>query len=112
MVLKASYVGRFGRRLLAQADANQVLDFPDPVSGQLFSQAFATSRTRSGKDANPADLTAQPWFENVVSPGLGQSQGYAEQYGIPALQTTAAWFYIGDFGDFTQAISMHYLRRT
>ena len=50
MVLKVSYVGRLGRRLLAQADANQVLDFPDPVSGQLFSQAFAaiTTQARAG----------------------------------------------------------------
>ncbi len=29
MVLKVSYAGRLGRRLLAQTDVNQVLDFPD-----------------------------------------------------------------------------------
>ena len=40
MVMKLSYAGRVGRRLLAQTDANQVLDFPDPVSGQTLCQAF------------------------------------------------------------------------
>ncbi len=42
MVLKLSWAGRFGRRLLAQTDANQVLEFADPVSGQTLSQAMAT----------------------------------------------------------------------
>ena len=40
LVMKLSYAGRLGRRLLAQTDANQVLDFPDPVSGQTLGQAF------------------------------------------------------------------------
>ena len=50
LVLKASYVGRLGRRLLAQADAEQILDFADPVSGQYLSQAFAamTLQVRAG----------------------------------------------------------------
>ena len=33
-LFKLSYVGRLGRRLLAQADAEQLIDFPDKVSGQ------------------------------------------------------------------------------
>lgn len=66
MVLKVSYAGRLGRRLLAQSDANQVLDFPDPNSNQLFSQAFAaiTTQARAGVKAN--NLTPQPWFEDVL----------------------------------------------
>ena len=69
MIIKVSYAGRLGRRLLAQADANQVLEFPDPVSGQLFSDAFAaiTLQARAGVPAT--SLTAQPWFENVLPPG-------------------------------------------
>jgi hypothetical protein len=71
MIVKVSYAGRLGRRLLAQADANQVLEFPDPVSGQLFSQAFAaiTLQARAGVPASSLTgpgLTAQPWFENVL----------------------------------------------
>ena len=49
-------MGRFGRRLLAQADANQVLEFPDPVSGQLYSPAFGNITKAIRKDPNPADL--------------------------------------------------------
>ena len=33
-IFKLSYDGRLGRRLLAQADASQLLDFPDIASGQ------------------------------------------------------------------------------
>jgi hypothetical protein len=63
MVLRVNYVGRLGRRLLADADAGQILNFPDNASGQTLSQAFAglTGQLRSG-----AAITPQPWFENVV----------------------------------------------
>jgi hypothetical protein len=89
MVVKASYSGRFGRRLLAQADANQVIDFPDHVSGQMLSQAFAavTTTLRAGNPVPP-----QPWFENVIGPGytnflVGVFGTFAER---------------GDFGDAVQ----------
>jgi hypothetical protein len=107
MVMKASYVGRFGRRLLAQADANQVLDFPDPVSGQLYSQAFANIVQAIRIDPNPAHLATQPWFENVVTPPsnvtIGPS-GYASKTVFVA-STNSNLVHNGDFGDFTQAIS-------
>ena len=50
MVLKVNYVGRLARKLLAQEDANQVLDFPDPISGEMLSSAFASiiTQTRQG----------------------------------------------------------------
>jgi hypothetical protein len=104
MVMKINYVGRFGRRLLAQADANQVLEFPDPVSGQLYSQAFANVTKALRKDSNYKDLPTQPWFENVVKPGLGVAKGKANntQYLGAALGGLVS---NGDFGDFTQAIS-------
>ena len=103
-VWKASYVGRFGRRLLAQADANQIIDFTDPASGQLLSTAFANMTTQIRAGATPATLPAQPWFENLVAPGLGVANGYPNNTsyladnlgGIPAN---------GDFADFVQAIS-------
>ena len=63
MILHANYVGRLGRRLLADADAAQVLNFPDNISGQTLSQAFGNLTVQ--ERANVA-LTAQPWFENVV----------------------------------------------
>jgi len=56
-------VGRFAHRLLAQADGMQAVEFKDPVSGQLLSQAFAPCRAvRTGATT----VTPQPFFENQV----------------------------------------------
>ncbi len=72
MILKANYVGRLGRRLLADADANQVIDVPDYTGGstQTMAGAFAglTTELRAG-----TPVTAQPWFEDVLLPGYGAS---------------------------------------
>jgi Carboxypeptidase regulatory-like domain len=103
-VMKVSYVGRMGRRLLGQADANQIIDFADPTSNQLLSNAFGNMTTQLRGGANSANLPAQPWFENLVAPGIGVANGYPNNTsfladnlgGIPAN---------GDFADFVQAIS-------
>ena len=103
-VMKLNYVGRLGRRLLGQADANQIIDFADPASGQLLSNAFGNMTTQIRAGADPTNLPAQPWFENLFAPGLGASYGYPNNTsfladnlgGIPAN---------GDFADFVQAIS-------
>jgi hypothetical protein len=104
MILKLNYAGRLGRRLLAQADANQILDFPDPVSGQLLSTAFAsiTKQTRAGVD--PSTLAAEPWFENVVTPGVGVANGYANNTQFLA-SNFPGLVHNGDFGDFVQGLS-------
>jgi hypothetical protein len=67
-VLETTYVGRLGRRLIAQADAAQLVDFKDPASGQMLSEAFAalTAELRAGK--NYRTVTKQPFFENLVGP--------------------------------------------
>ncbi|MGB0062937.1 MAG: carboxypeptidase-like regulatory domain-containing protein [Terracidiphilus sp.] len=106
MVLKLSYAGRLGRRLLAQEDANQVLDFADPQSGQLYSQAFAylINQTRAG--VAPANLTPQPWFEDVVSPSYPGATNCAYTTNTQCLAAgVGGYIFNGDFGDFTQAIS-------
>ena len=76
-ILKINYVGRLGRRLLADADASQVIDVPDYThqSTQSMAAAFAglTAQLRSG-----APLTSQPWFENVLAPGTGASIGFPD----------------------------------
>jgi hypothetical protein len=94
LVMKLTYVGRMGRRLLAQADASQVLDFPDPVSGQLYSQAFAnfTQQLRSG-----APITEQPWFDNQTTLGPNATAILAGSY-----LGANGYGQLGDFGDFTQ----------
>lgn len=104
LVLKVSYAGRLGRRLLAQADANQIFDFPDAASNQLLSNAFAAITTQLRAGADPTTLAPQPWFEDIVTPGIGTANGYANntQFLAANLQGLVQ---NGDFGDFVQALS-------
>ena len=66
LLLRINYVGRLGRRLLAQADASQLIDFPDKASGQLMSQAMGNITTEVRAGADPTNLPAQPWWENQL----------------------------------------------
>ena len=72
ILMKLSYAGRLGRRLLADTDGGQVLDVPDYTkkSTQTLAQAFAglTTQTRACQAAGAATctLTPQPWFEDVL----------------------------------------------
>ncbi len=63
MLIDVSYVGRRGKRLLAQSDAAQIVDFRDSASGQFMLAAFNNiqSQLLAG-----APITAQPWVENQV----------------------------------------------
>jgi hypothetical protein len=94
LVFKLSYVGRLGRRLLGQADASQLIDFPDKASGQGLATAFGnlTQELRAGQ----AKATAQPWFENQIGKGFTQVL-YASSLG-GLIQN-------GDFADFVQALA-------
>jgi hypothetical protein len=71
MILRANYVGRLGRRLLADADAAQVLNFPDNLSGQNLSQGFAALTTQMRANPSATTYTAVPWFEDLVGNYLG-----------------------------------------
>jgi hypothetical protein len=68
-LLKFGYVGRLGRRLLAQADAEQLINFPDKISGQELDKAMANLTTwlRANPNANPLNAPTQPWFEHVLN---------------------------------------------
>ena len=103
MVLKASYAGRLGRRLLSQADANQLLEFVDPKSGQLFSQAFAalTKQLR----ANATTVVPQPWFENVIGASAIPSTATETNFSQYMVDNIPGYVYRGDFGDSTQWMS-------
>lgn len=116
MILKVSYAGRLGRRLLAQADANQVLDFPDPVSGQLYSQAFAAITTQARAGVLASNFTAQPWFEDVLPASTvntvnapiiantppGQTPVLASnKTQAVAMNSSYGFIHNGDIGDFT-----------
>ena len=94
MVLSIDYAGRLGRRLLAQADASQLIDFPDSGSGQLLSTAFGnlTQQKRAGQ----AIATPQSWFEDQVGPGWTQRLYRSSLGGL--IQN-------GDMSDFVQALA-------
>jgi len=103
MVMKLSYAGRLGRRLLAQTDANQVLEFPDPVSGQLLSQAMGnvTQQLRAG--ATSATVTPQPWFENVI--GTSGCATACQNYTSYLVANFGSFVERGDFGDTVQFLA-------
>jgi hypothetical protein len=83
LVMKLNYVGRLGRRLLADADASQVIDVPDYTgkSTQSMAGAFAqlTTQLRAG-----GALTPQPWFEDVLTPGTGAAAGVGNNTNLVA----------------------------
>jgi hypothetical protein len=102
-IFKLGYVGRLGRRLLGQADAEQLLNFPDPKSGQLYSQAWANLTTWLRK--NPTSSNApppQPWFENVLNP-VGPANGTTNTAFIVA--NCQPYPAVGDVADATQCLS-------
>ncbi len=102
-LLHATYVGRLGRRLLAQADANQLIDFPDKQSGQMMSTAFALleKQYRAGTpDPNTGEVTVtpQPWFEDVLTPNTGALFGAASNTDFVA-NGIGPYVARGDFAD-------------
>jgi Carboxypeptidase regulatory-like domain len=103
MVMKLSYAGRLGRRLMAQTDANQVLDFPDPVSGQTLGQAFANVTQQLRNGATSATVVPQPWFENVI--GANGPQDPGTSYTAFMVANVTGLVYRGDFGDVVQFLS-------
>ncbi len=104
MILKVNYVGRLGRKLLAQEDANQVLEFVDPKSGEKLSTAFASITQQTRQGIAPQNLTVQPWFEDVFTtpfPGSYATNTANIAAGI------SGYVFNGDFGDFAQSISSY-----
>jgi len=108
-LLKTNYVGRLGRKLLGQADANQLIEFVDKQSGQPMSQAFAnvTQWIRQNPDADPTTVPAQPWFENQ-----GVASGFYSpgDFGVPNYTSIVTQYlgtlaYRGDFADTIQALA-------
>jgi len=103
-VLEANYFGRLGRRLLAQSDAGQVVDFRDPASGQFLAAAFAqTARElRAG-----AAVTPQPFWENQIQEAIGTDCTTA--FGAPSCTELIAsalggLIVRGDLADTVQAL--------
>ena len=105
LVMRVNYVGRLGRRLLAQADTAQLIDFPDNVSGQTLGAAITNleGQVRSGATT----MTKIPWFENVLGNGTGCDYTC---YGEPNETQLVADFFKallqkGDFADTMQGLA-------
>jgi hypothetical protein len=101
-VLKVNYVGRMGRRLLAQADAAQLIDFADTASGQTMNQAMQNIEREVRAGQSVANLPAEPWFEHQLPSGY---KGNLPNNTSAAASSNASLVEVGDFGDFIQALS-------
>jgi Carboxypeptidase regulatory-like domain len=64
VVIEVDYFGRLGRRLLADGDAAQTVNFKDATSGQSLKDAFGKLQAQI---QTGAAITPQPWFENQLS---------------------------------------------
>jgi hypothetical protein len=89
MLLEVNYVGRLGRKLFAQSDASQLVDFIDPGSKKGLVDSFnqLSAQVRAGTPG--ALITTQPWFENQMD---------------SAIQTNFGGFGISNCQQFTAAV--------
>src|SRR5206468_4901830 len=71
MMLEVDYVGRLGRRLFAQSDAAQIVDFKDTGSGQGMIAAFNNIATAVRAGVDPNTIPTQPFFENQFLAATG-----------------------------------------
>jgi Carboxypeptidase regulatory-like domain len=69
--LEVDYVGRLGRRLFAQSDAAQLVDFKDPASGEGLIAAFNNIATAVRNGTPPGAIPVQPFFENQIADFIG-----------------------------------------
>jgi hypothetical protein len=87
LLLDVNYVGRLGRRLFAQSDAAQLVDFVDPASKEGLVDAFNQLSTQVRANTPGALITTQPWFENQMNSAIQTNFGLAN-----CQQFTAAVF--------------------
>ena len=71
VLLEVDYVGRLGRRLFAQSDAAQLVDFKDPTSGQGLIASFNQIATEVRGGANPTTLPESQFFQNQMLAATG-----------------------------------------
>jgi hypothetical protein len=74
-MLEADYVGRFGHGLWSQADAAQVVDFKDNVSGQFLLDAFNKLQQQIIQGLAGSQITPQPWFESQMNTAIAHFYG-------------------------------------
>lgn len=104
-ILEIDYVGRLGRRLFAQSDAGQLVNFNDPVAGQSLITAFNNIATAVRAGKAPA---TQPFFENQFQAATGQTcqQAFgASCTSVYANSGLSSLFINGDITDFLVALN-------
>ena len=79
MILDVSYVGRRGKKLFAQSDASQIVNFRDAASGQLMLDAFNALQTQLQAGTPAAQITPQPWIENQITAAI--KENFGQQFG-------------------------------
>jgi Carboxypeptidase regulatory-like domain len=107
-ILDVEYVGRLGRKLFAQADAGQAVNFLDTASGQKLFTAFnaLSQEVRN----NVAAVTPQPWFENQITSAAGNCATLVPGFAEPNCSQLVADFFgnlivKGDLSDTLQALN-------
>jgi hypothetical protein len=106
-IMRLNYVGRMGRRLLAQADASQLIDFVDTKSNTSMGAAVANLEGQVRNGATAATVKPVAWFENVMgSRGSysGADYGYANNTAL-AVDFFGSLLQKGDFADFIQGLA-------
>ena len=108
-IAEIAYVGRLGRKLFAQADAAQVIDFKDTASGQFMINAFngLQQQIKAG-----GTITPQAWFENQLNQGIAFNFGPGfdcTSFGVANCTSLVNTFFgslidIGDTSDTLQAL--------
>ncbi len=98
-LLDVNYVGRLGRKLFAQADAAQVLDFKDPASGQFMLSAFNGVQAQLNAGVAAGNVTRQPWIENQLNAAI---PGACVQSANPNLDFNCTAFLAVNFQDLLQ----------
>ena len=105
VLLEVDYVGRLGRRLFAQSDAGQLVDFKDPGSGQNLIAAFNNIATAVRNGTAPA---TQQFFENQfqVATGISCQAAFGTSCtNVYANSGLASLFSNGDITDFIVALN-------
>ncbi|MGB6460530.1 MAG: hypothetical protein WBG02_11245, partial [Candidatus Acidiferrum sp.] len=111
-LLEVDYVGRLGRRLFAQSDAAQLVDFKDLASNQGLISAFNGIATALRADVaahvqpSPTNIPTEPFFENQVpqSAALGGTPcatAFGESCSLALAQSSLSQYFLnGDITDF------------
>lgn len=71
VLVEVRYEARLGRRLFAQSDGAQLVDFKDPASSQGLIAAFNNIATAVRAGTPPGSIPAQPFFENQIADFIG-----------------------------------------